>query len=264
MLSAFLWLASLTSNLNAAPTFAERAQVKRSVAELQESYDYVVIGGGTSGLVVANRLSEDPASTLKQIISSPAPTDNHAETVLVVELGYIADESCIYQPRTIGDRSACAKHRFNISGIPQPEINNQVWAFPLGAVVGGSSAVNGMYHCASVSSYVKKRHYLNTLTITRCKSRAWSFAYADQYFLQAWYLTVAQRQIMMLGKSWEILDGDGTDCFHTLRRAQHLMLPLNRKRKSSDGRGMRLRMAMGRYTPPFPHSSGMSKVSAVT
>ncbi|KAF2690534.1 GMC oxidoreductase [Lentithecium fluviatile CBS 122367] len=126
VLGALVWIASLTSSLNAAPTFSESAQVKRSIAELQDSYDYVVVGGGTSGLVVANRLSEDSS-----------------KTVLVVELGYIADDACIYQPKAL-DRNACAKHRFNISGIPQPEINNQVWAFPLGAVVGGSSAVNGM------------------------------------------------------------------------------------------------------------------------
>ena len=33
-----------------------------SDSELEESYDYVIIGGGTSGLVVANRLTEDPDS----------------------------------------------------------------------------------------------------------------------------------------------------------------------------------------------------------
>lgn len=36
--------------------------VKRSVNDLQDAYDYIVVGGGTSGLVVANRLSENPDS----------------------------------------------------------------------------------------------------------------------------------------------------------------------------------------------------------
>lgn len=33
-----------------------------SLESIAEKYDYVVVGGGTSGLVVANRLSEDPKS----------------------------------------------------------------------------------------------------------------------------------------------------------------------------------------------------------
>ena len=35
---------------------------KRDLKALDESYDYVVVGGGVSGLVVANRLTEDSNS----------------------------------------------------------------------------------------------------------------------------------------------------------------------------------------------------------
>lgn len=41
---------------------ADRAVLLHGAEQLREEYDYVVVGGGTSGLVVANRLTEDPES----------------------------------------------------------------------------------------------------------------------------------------------------------------------------------------------------------
>lgn len=39
---------------------AARANIVDNHSDLEEKYDYVIIGGGTSGLTVANRLTENP------------------------------------------------------------------------------------------------------------------------------------------------------------------------------------------------------------
>ena len=42
----------------------EHAVLVDRAADLKVEYDYVVVGGGTSGLTVANRLTENPKSTM--------------------------------------------------------------------------------------------------------------------------------------------------------------------------------------------------------
>jgi len=51
---------------------APHAVVFNHTGKLRESYDYIIAGGGTSGLVVANRLTENPRIN-----------------VLVIERGYL-------------------------------------------------------------------------------------------------------------------------------------------------------------------------------
>jgi ribulose 1,5-bisphosphate synthetase/thiazole synthase len=48
----------------ARPSSVEIASIKRHVSELDDAYDYIIIGGGTSGLTVGDRLSEDGKSII--------------------------------------------------------------------------------------------------------------------------------------------------------------------------------------------------------
>ena len=59
--AAKLVLSCLISTCLSLPV-TEIAQVKRHASELNDSYDYIVVGGGTSGLTVADRLSTDGTS----------------------------------------------------------------------------------------------------------------------------------------------------------------------------------------------------------
>ncbi|KAF2179010.1 GMC oxidoreductase [Zopfia rhizophila CBS 207.26] len=111
-----LWLSASLRIISAWPQPAIKAQIRQDSSQLSaDEYDYVIVGGGTSGLTVGDRLTVDGKFT-----------------VLVLEYGYF-DTSVGMNPRRM----------FNITSEPSPGLNNRTFRVGVGCVVGGSSTVNG-------------------------------------------------------------------------------------------------------------------------
>ncbi|KAK7451165.1 hypothetical protein VKT23_012496 [Stygiomarasmius scandens] len=91
-------------------------------------YDYVVLGGGTAGLVVANRLSEDSS-----------------KEVLVLEAGPNAENlQEVFVPGLIGAGQAFTTLNWAYNTVPQEHLNNRTLTLNAGKALGGSTVINSM------------------------------------------------------------------------------------------------------------------------
>ena len=92
------------------------------------SFDYVIVGGGTAGSVLANRLSEDPSIS-----------------VAVIEAGNWALDDPLVES-IYGNCDACATPvDWNYTSIPQAHFNQSIQPYHAGRCLGGTSAINGSY-----------------------------------------------------------------------------------------------------------------------
>lgn len=97
---------------------------------MSASFDYIVIGGGSAGCIVAAELAADPSNRVLLLEQGP-PAEAHPETLA-------ADG---YKDAFIND--AVMGERFT---IPQPHSANQRIFAGTGTVMGGSGSVNGMVY----------------------------------------------------------------------------------------------------------------------
>ncbi|KAK4149493.1 hypothetical protein C8A00DRAFT_46914 [Chaetomidium leptoderma] len=123
--AAFVSLAALTSAAS-----VSNSNVKRQVSQLRDEYDFVIVGGGTSGLTVADRLSQ----------AFPA------KNVLVVEYGDVHYAPGTFDPPTDWITPAAnPPPTWTFNSLPNPEMGNKTAFVQAGQAVGGSSTVNGMF-----------------------------------------------------------------------------------------------------------------------
>jgi choline dehydrogenase len=94
-----------------------------------DSFDYIVVGAGSAGCVLANRL-----------------TASGRHRVLLLEAGGHDRHLWIHIPLGYGKLFADARVNWLYSSEPEPELDNRSIIQPRGKVLGGSSSINGLLY----------------------------------------------------------------------------------------------------------------------
>ena len=94
-----------------------------------QSYDYIIVGAGSAGAIVASRLSEDPKTS-----------------VLLIECGGRDSSVFIRMPSALGVPMNTRKYNWGFESAPEPYLDNRRMNCPRGKVLGGSSSINGMVY----------------------------------------------------------------------------------------------------------------------
>ena len=94
-----------------------------------QSYDYIVVGAGSAGAIVASRLSEEPNCN-----------------VLLLEYGGSDRSIFLRMPTALGIPMNTQKYNWGFESVSEPYLNNRRMNCPRGKVLGGSSSINGMVY----------------------------------------------------------------------------------------------------------------------
>ena len=96
---------------------------------ISDNFDYIIVGAGSAGCVLANRLTEDAATS-----------------VLLLETGGSDRSIFIQMPTALSIPMNSKKYAWQFHSQPEPFLNNREMHCPRGKVLGGSSSINGMVY----------------------------------------------------------------------------------------------------------------------
>src|SRR5437763_7918374 len=125
-----------------------------------ESFDYIVVGAGSAGCVLANRL-----------------TASGRHRVLLLEAGGRDRNVWIHIPLGYGKLFASKTFNWLYTSEPEPELDNRQSIQPRGKVLGGSSSINGLL-------YIRGQH-ADFDHWRQLGNAGWSFADVLPYFRRA-------------------------------------------------------------------------------
>ena len=94
---------------------------------MSKEYDYIIVGAGSAGCVLANRLSEDSSVS-----------------VLLIESGGSDKSIFIKMPTALSYPMNTKKYAWQFHTVAEEYLDNRVMHCPRGKVLGGSSSINGM------------------------------------------------------------------------------------------------------------------------
>ena len=95
---------------------------------MADRFDYVVVGAGSAGCILANKLSADASSTVLLLEAGPKGRPKESRIP--------AAFSKLFK----------TKYDWDYETTPQPGLNDRRIYFPRGKLLGGSSAMNAMMH----------------------------------------------------------------------------------------------------------------------